>query len=46
MDPWEYNLYMGIMVGTLLPACLIWTVSSNVISQRRMKMSAEVGEES
>ncbi len=46
VDPWEYSLYMGIMVGTLLPACIIWTISSNVITQRRIKMSEEAGETS
>ena len=43
---WEYNLYIGIVVGTLLPACVIWTLSANVTTQRRIKMSEEAGESS
>ena len=46
VDPWEYQLYMNIMVGTLLPACIIWTISGNVTTQRRIKMSEEIGESS
>ena len=41
--PWEYNLFMSLAVGILLPACLIWSISGMVTTRRRVKLTEESG---
>ncbi len=43
IEPWEYSMFMSVTVGTLLPACLIWSISGMVTTRRRVKLTEESG---